>query len=116
VSNIDPFKCTHLIYAFVGLEEADGSTIKLLNPNTDPDNMNRFNALKTLNPMLKTLVAIGGWNEGSSKYSRLAADPQMREVFAADAKNFVLKYGFDGLDIDWEYPGILLCQNISDLN
>ena len=34
------------------------------------DGFGRFNALRKQNPKLKTLVAIGGWNEGSTKYSR----------------------------------------------
>jgi GH18 family chitinase len=32
----------------------------------------RFNELKNRNPNLKTLVAIGGWNEGSSSYSQVS--------------------------------------------
>ena len=32
----------------------------------------RFNELKKRNPNFKTLVAIGGWNEGSTKYSQVS--------------------------------------------
>lgn len=35
-------------------------------------NIKRFNALKDKNPKLKTLAAIGGWNEGSKKYSAVS--------------------------------------------
>lgn len=28
-------------------------------------NIKQFNALKNVNPRLKTLAAVGGWNEGS---------------------------------------------------
>jgi hypothetical protein len=31
----------------------------------------RFNDLRKRNPSLKTLVAIGGWNQGSSRYSQV---------------------------------------------
>lgn len=33
--------------------------------------MKRFTNLKAKNPKLKALVAIGGWNEGSEKYSKV---------------------------------------------
>jgi hypothetical protein len=32
----------------------------------------RFNELRNRNPNFKTLVAIGGWNEGSERYSRVS--------------------------------------------
>jgi chitinase len=79
--------------------------MKLLDPNSDVTSIQTFNALKKINPKLKTLVAIGGWNEGSARFSLVASDPQKRGVFAKSARDFVQKYGFDGLDVDWEYPG-----------
>jgi len=32
----------------------------------------RFNELKKINPALKTSVAIGGWNEGSTTFSSVS--------------------------------------------
>ncbi|XP_044586743.1 chitotriosidase-1-like isoform X1 [Cotesia glomerata] len=107
IENIDPYLCTHLIYTFVGL---DGSDVKILDPWQDTpndygkDGFGRFNKLKLKNPALKTLIAIGGWNEGSTKYSQMASDPGSRERFADNAVAFVKKWGFDGFDLDWEYP------------
>lgn len=51
-----------------------------------------------------TSVAIGGWNEGSEKYSRAFSDDSKRKKFAQNAREFTIKYGFDGFDLDWEYP------------
>ncbi|XP_011310399.1 acidic mammalian chitinase [Fopius arisanus] len=106
ISDIDPGVCTHLIYTFVGLQ---GEDVKVLDPWQDlpdewgKDGFGRFNALR--NTSAKTLIAIGGWNEGSAKYSQMAAKPASRERFADNVVKFVKKWGFDGFDVDWEYPG-----------
>lgn len=34
----------------------------------------------------------------------MAATEESREKFADNALKFIAYYGFDGLDVDWEYP------------
>lgn len=108
ISYIDPSLCTHLIYAFAGLNE-DG-TVKVLDPWQDlPDNggkdgYGRFNALREKSPSTKIMISMGGWNEGSSKYSRVMSDAAIRSKFVDNVVQFVKKYKFDGFDLDWEYP------------
>ena len=65
-----------------------------------------FTKLKLKNPHLKTLIAMGGWNDsqGTSKYSNLVSDADRIANFASQAVAFLQQYNFDGLDIDWEYP------------
>ena len=60
--------------------------------------------MKTINPELKTLIAIGGWGEGSEKYSDMARDAALRKTFVQSVVSFLQLYDFDGFDIDWEYP------------
>ncbi|XP_055532350.1 chitinase-3-like protein 1 [Wyeomyia smithii] len=105
VDNIDPWLCTHVIYSFVGINE-DG-TIAILDYWLDVDlgNMRRFNDLKYTNPSLRTLVAVGGYSVGSEIFSRVAASADLRWRFAESARDFCFQYGFDGIDMDWEYPG-----------
>ncbi|XP_039450794.1 acidic mammalian chitinase-like isoform X1 [Culex pipiens pallens] len=108
VENINPHLCTHLVYTFFGLH-ANG-TIHVLDPWLDLEdnwgrgNIRRFNELKNINPRLKTLAAIGGYNEGSEDFSKVADSADLRHVFAEDCRDFCLRHGFDGVDIDWEYP------------
>lgn len=58
-----------------------------------------------MNPNLKVLIAIGGWNEGGKKYSDMAATKMSRDKFTKSVVTFLTEHGFDGLDLDWEYPG-----------
>jgi len=58
----------------------------------------RFNHLRS---HLTTMIAIGGWNEGSDKYSIMASIAASREIFVDSVVKFLQKYDFDGLDLDW---------------
>ncbi|KAL5286328.1 CHIA.2 family protein [Megaselia abdita] len=114
VSSIDPTLCTHLGYSFFGVEE-DG-TIKSLDKYLDIDlgNIKKVNELKKINPKLKTMAVIGGWNEGSAKYSIIANDVNRRKKFIDSALVFMKKFNFNGLDLDWEYPGKRNSNNLKD--
>lgn len=50
------------------------------------------------------MLAIGGWNEGSSRFSPMVADPARRREFVKNTVKFLRQNHFDGLDLDWEYP------------
>jgi len=102
--NINPYLCTHLIYAFGGLGKDDNIVPFDEYQDIEKGGYGRFAALKTYNKDLKTMLAIGGWNEGSKRFSPLVADPDRRQVFIKSALRFLRQYNFDGLDLDWEYP------------
>lgn len=109
IENFDANLCTHVVYAFVGLDITQNA-IRSLDPWQDlKDNygkagFERINALKKTHPHLKVTLAIGGWNEGSKNYSIMAGDPMRRQMFVEQATSFIRKHNFDGLDLDWEYP------------
>lgn len=102
--DIDPDLCTHVLYGFSVL---DGSslTIKSHDPWADIDNKFYERVVEFKKKGLKVLMALGGWNDSAGdKYSKLVNSPSARRRFITQALDFIEKYGFEGLDLDWEYP------------
>ena len=116
VQDIPAEKVTHINYAFANLDP-DG-TVVLGDPFADINkafgneppgapfkgNFQQLQILKSQYPHLKTLLSVGGWT-WSDHFSDVFADPQKRTNFCQSLLSLVETYGFDGADIDWEYPG-----------
>jgi len=66
-------------------------------------NYNQLRKLKEKHPHLVTMISVGGWTL-SGRFSDAALTADSRERFARSAVNFIVEHGFDGVDIDWEYP------------
>ena len=92
---------THINYAFANIEEG-----KVIDGGKDdiPD-LKKLNELKEVNPDLKILISVGGWG-WSGGFSDAVLTPESREVFANSAIDYMVRHKIDGIDLDWEYPGL----------
>ncbi len=60
---------------------------------------------------VKLIVTIGGWSM-SKHFPEMAADPTKKAKFLKDCKTLI-DMGFDGIDIDWEFPGPFSGMNLT---
>ena len=108
---IDAHNLTRINYAFAAIEDgrlAAGPPPNAQNPaapNIDAQNIAVLTGLRKQNPSLTVLISVGGWL-GSGSFSDLALTAQSRKVFVESAVDFLRRYDLDGLDVDWEYPGM----------
>ena len=106
-------RLTHVVYAFLEMK-ADGSIVvgsadPTHSTNREQDAVTSLERLEQLIdvaahfPHLKLMFAIGGW-ENSQYFSDVARNPDKRLKFMASVLKIIDTYGFDGVDLDWEYP------------
>ncbi len=65
-----------------------------------------FNILQTMKkqyPDVDLLISVGGWAGSRGFYTMLDTDAGIN-TFADSCVDFIRTYGFDGVDIDFEYP------------
>jgi chitinase len=93
-------KLTYINFAFAHIAP-DGRVA--LADRENENNLVRLVHLKRVNPRLKIIISIGGWQ--AEGFSDAALTDSARAVFADSAVELVRKYSLDGIDIDWEYPG-----------
>jgi len=99
---INAQKLTHINYAFVNIKN---NQAYLDNAKRDSTNFVRLNSLKLKNPNLQILISIGGWS-WSENFSNAVLTDSLRKGFAKSSVDIIRKYQLDGVDIDWEYPGM----------
>ncbi|EFA10488.1 chitinase 10 isoform X1 [Tribolium castaneum] len=104
--DLDPFACTHVIYAFATIDPHNFNMIS----NDDESDIIQggyisVTGLKRVNPKLKVLISVGEGRDGSHRFSTMVSSANRRREFIRSAITFIKQYNFDGMDIHWEYPG-----------
>uniref|UniRef100_A0A2M4CKW8 Putative chitinase n=1 Tax=Anopheles darlingi TaxID=43151 RepID=A0A2M4CKW8_ANODA len=105
--------CTHLVYGYAGI---DSTTYRLkpLNAAHDLDSgKGQFRVatgLKYRFPGLKVFLSVGAYYDlserenSSAKYLSLLESSESRAAFIDSTRNLLKEYGFDGLDLAWQFP------------
>jgi len=126
VSSVDASKLTMALYAFVDLcwdgkhgnadpsvndvapcQDGRNGALAWRDEAADGANLRALVALKQQkqkHPQFKVVISVGGWN-WSNRFSDVAASAPARANFIASSLQTMRRYGLDGIDLDWEYPG-----------
>ncbi len=108
-------KVTHINYAFAAVGDDnqiqimdEEAAIERVYPGQDASlpylgHFNLLNTYKQQYPGTKTLISIGGWS-ASGNFFPMTKTQAGIDTFVASVVDFLREYGFDGADIDWEYP------------
>ena len=101
LATVPATKLTRINYSFANVVNG---RVALVDP-VDAPNLAALAGLRQKNPDLQILVSVGGW-EWSGGFSDAALTTQSRAVFIESAVALMRQHQLDGLDIDWEYPGV----------
>ena len=103
VTNVPAAQITHLLYAFVAPDYRTNRAVLVSDPAADATNFPALRKLKQKYPHLKTLISVGGWSS-SQDFSDIMASAVTRTSLVEACASFMVTNGFDGVDLDWEYP------------
>jgi chitinase len=106
-SDLPGNRLTHVIYAFGGIDPKTHACIYGAE-SVDKFHFKSLRQLKQKYPHVKVLIAIGGATH-SKDFSDMAAAEQSRQEFVKSCIDLYLgtyPEVFDGIDMDWEFPGV----------
>ncbi|MFC4212282.1 glycoside hydrolase family 18 protein [Pedobacter lithocola] len=95
-------KISHLVYSFGHLK---GDSMNISSAK-DSALIAKMVSLKSRNPNLKVMMAMGGWS-ACANCSEVFSRAEGRKTFAKTTKNLLDYFQADGIDIDWEYPAVV---------
>jgi chitinase len=77
-------------------------------PGVDSDTLTQIMEMKSHNPNVKMMISLGGWSfndngtDTQPVYSDMVSTSAKRAQFIDNLFSFLMQYGLDGVDFDWE--------------
>lgn len=103
IEKLQADKLTHIMYGFL-IPTEDGTC----KPFQEPEELTKL-IEKCHKAGTQVYVSVGGYSEKNGPplfyvFEKIGADENLRKKFADNVMNVVQQYGFDGVEMDWEYP------------
>jgi chitinase len=99
-ANIPYDRLTHIDHAFLRFSSKNDGSLDVSPNLLEPELISRAHAAG-----VKVIISIGGGGANAGKaFPVIAADPTARANAARNLRDFVVQNGYDGVDLDWEYP------------
>jgi chitinase len=110
-STPDPAYFTHLFYSFAEIYIDANGVYQGFKVQGDEERFKQIIALKNKHSDLKICISFTNTvsnpdNAQNGGFSLLAKSDAYRKKFAADCRSFLQTWNLDGVDMDWEFPGL----------
>jgi spore germination protein YaaH len=96
-TDLDFRPCTHVIEAFVIVDSS--GAIRPVNGLPRPAIIAAARSAGA-----RVLVSVGGATVPGTTFSSIARDQLLLQRFTRELSDFVVRAGYDGVDLDWEFP------------
>ncbi|XP_037928025.1 chitinase-like protein Idgf5 [Teleopsis dalmanni] len=115
LSDLEPalHYCNYLVYGYAKIEPANvlqEPSKVLVDASTGRDHYRTITNLKSKYPNIRILLSVGGDKDidlnylETNKYLQILEDGNNRQAFVDSAVQLLRTYGFDGLDLSWQFP------------